>query len=649
MRRRHLALLTAFALVIALGSSAGAHPDRMNEDMADGAVETGPHDHGQHGGTGGHLPASSENVELVGMADLTNVPGGISDVGTFGKYAYLGAFSPECAAGGNPTGVHVVDISDPANPTKVGFIPAHPNSYVGEGVQVFHAETAFFSGEILVHNNEACVSSQPHEGGVSLWNVTNPLAPVKLAGGVGDNTPPKTLANTGTAPINGVSSSHSAFGWWVPGTGKAYVMLVDNQEVADVDILDVTNPAAPVQIGEVGFADWPGAQPPNPLANGDTVFNHDFQVKKIGTKWMALVSYWDAGWVILDVTNPANPTFVNDSDYPTPDPLTGFELPEGNAHQAWWSSNNQFLLGTDEDFSPTRTNCEVTTGPNAGVTPCGEFGFTPNIQEMFPDGFSGTTVWGGSGCNEDVDGNGTSDRDEVLASHTQAQTGADAIVFTRGVCFFSDKIHTGELAGYEMVFVGQSHIGSRNGLLPDGFLCGGQGSAIDGTAAAGCIGHRAMHQLFGDAPEYTGADTADMPAKGTLGESISAVGGVFDGWGYVHLLNANTLQEIDAYAIPEALDPAFQTGFGNLTVHEVQADPRANVNLAYFSYYDAGLRVAKFGKNGIHEVGHYIAEGGNDFWGVEPTQALNPGGRGAPLLLMSDRDSGLWIFRYTGA
>jgi hypothetical protein len=545
--------------------------------------------------------------------------------------------------------VHVVDISDPANPTKIGFIPAHPNSYVGEGVQVFHAETPFFNGEILVHNNEPCVSSQPHEGGVSLWNVTNPVAPVKLAGGVGDNTPPKTLANTGTAPINGVSSSHSAFGWWVPGTGKAYVMLVDNQEVADVDILDVTNPAAPVQIGEVGFADWPGAQPPNPLANGDTVFNHDFQVKKIGTKWMALVSYWDAGWVILDVTNPANPTFVNDSDYPTPDPLTGFELPEGNAHQAWWSSNNQFLLGTDEDFSPTRTNCEVTTGPNAGVTPCGEFGFTPNIQEMFPDGFSGTTVWGGSGCNEDVDGNGTSDRDEVLASHTQAQTGADAIVFTRGVCFFSDKIHTGELAGYEMVFVGQSHIGSRNGLLPDGFLCGGQGSAIDGTAAAGCIGHRAMHQLFGDAPEYTGADTADMPAKGTLGESISAVGGVFDGWGYVHLLNANTLQEIDAYAIPEALDPAFQTGFGNLTVHEVQADPRANVNLAYFSYYDAGLRVAKFGKNGIHEVGHYIAEGGNDFWGVEPTQALNPGGRGAPLLLMSDRDSGLWIFRYTGA
>jgi hypothetical protein len=258
-------------------------------------------------------------------------------------------------------------------------------------------------------------------------------------------------------------------------------------------------------------------------------------------------------------------------------------------------------------------------------------------------------VWGGSGCNEDVDGNGTGDRAEVLANHTQAQTGADAMVFTRGVCFFSDKIRTAEEAGYTMVFVGQSHVGSRGGLLPDGFFCGGQGSPILGTAAAACIGHRAMHQLFNDDPAYTGADTADMPAKGTLGESISAVGGVFDGWGYVHLLNANNLQEIDAYAIPEALDPAFQTGFGNLTVHEVQTDPRLNVNLAYFSYYDAGFRVAKFGKSGIEEVGHFIAEGGNDFWGIEPTQAVNnPPGQGAPLLLLSDRDSGLWIFRYTG-
>nr|MBA2725741.1 hypothetical protein [Actinomycetota bacterium] len=104
---------------------------------------------------------------------------------------------------------------------------------------------------------------------------------------------------------------------------------------------------------------------------------------------------------------------------------------------------------------------------------------------------------------------------------------------------------------------------------------------------------------------------------------------------------------------------AFASGFGNLTVHEVKTDPRSNKNLAYASWYDAGLRVLSFGPAGLSEVGHYIAEGGNDFWGTFPVCAgqcaINDKdkGRGAqdakrPLILMSDRDSGLWIFRYTG-
>src|SRR6266511_2868415 len=354
--------------------------------------------------------------------------------------------------GAQGTSVHIVNIANPASPSKVGFIPAHANSYVGEGVHVIHMSTPYFTGDILVHNNEICDSSLPGEGGVSLWDVSNPLTPVKFVGGVGDSTP-------AISPnINGVHTVHSAFAWYVPGanppaTGKAYVMMADNQEVADVDILDITNPAAPVMASETGLNDWPAAQ--SPLANGDTVFNHDFQVKKIGTRWIALNSYWDAGWVKLDVTNPAAPVFINDSDYPTPDPLTGFAIPEGNGHQAWFSSNNQFILGTDEDFSPTRTNCRIETGASAGATPCGEFGWTVPLATQFPSGFSGTTVWGGSGCEEDVDGNGTGDRDEVLANYTKAQTGADAIVFSRGTCFFSKKVETGELAGYKMVFVGQ--------------------------------------------------------------------------------------------------------------------------------------------------------------------------------------------------
>lgn len=377
------------------------------------------------------------------------------------------------------------------------------------------------------------------------------------------------------------------------------------------------------------------------------------QVKKVRGHWVALVSYWDAGWVVLNVDKPANPVFVDDSDYPTPDPLTGFDPPEGNGHQAWYSSDDKFILGTDEDFSPTRTNCAIESGPNPGPTPCGEFGWTIPLKENFPGGLLGDVVYGGSGCLEDLDGNGKSDRQDAIDDASKEKTGADIIVFSRGVCFFSIKVETGQMAGYDAVIIGNSHLGARGGLVPNAFSCGGQGHEYVKTASAVCIGHRAMHLLFDDEPNYDGDEFVDLPAVGTLGHTFFAEGGIFDAWGYVHLLNAKTLKEIDAYAVPEALDPDFAEGFGNLTVHEVETDPRKGVNLAYLAYYDAGFRVVKFGKQGLSEVGHFIDENGNDFWGLVPVLVSDDDKRSdddddGPLLLLSDRDSGLWIFRYTG-
>jgi hypothetical protein len=603
----------------------------------------------QHPGGPGHLPPGSENMELVSKLDLTSVPGGIADVAAFGNYAYLNAFAPECVANdGAGTGVHVVDISDPTAPSKVGFIPAHENSFVGEGIHIVRASTPSFTGDILIHNNETCDSSQFAPSGASLWNVTDPLNPQALSLNFGDPSP--AVAN------QTYHTTHSAQlfvqrGVLPGGKDRILAFLQDNQDLEDVDIFDVSNPTAPVLLAEVGFEDWPDAQPPQAtLANGDTVFHHDMQGKRIGNRDFLLLSYWDAGQVLLDITNPANPTFVTDSDFRTPDPLMPqFDIPEGNSHQSYWDSDSEFILSTDEDFSPTRTNCEILTGSHSGATPCGEFGFSAPLTEMFPDGFSGTTVWGGSGCIEDVDGNGTGDRAEILANHRADQTGAEAIVFSRGVCFFSDKIRTGEEAGYEMVITGQSHAGSRAGLLPDAFFCGGQGSPVLGTAAATCVGHQAMHHLFNVTPTYGGPDLADMPAKGTLGADFFAEGGVFDGWGYVQLHDARDpdLKIIDSYAVPEAIDPDFAEGFGILSVHEVKTDPRDKVNLAYISYYNAGARVVRFNKQqGIREVGFFIDEGGNHFWGTFPHRLS--GSQGAPLLLFSDRDRGLYILRYTG-
>ncbi|HXG40175.1 MAG TPA: hypothetical protein VNJ28_04460, partial [Candidatus Limnocylindrales bacterium] len=137
-----------------------------------------------------------------------------------------------------------------------------------------------------------------------------------------------------------------------------------------------------------------------------------------------------------------------------------------------------------------------------------------------------------------------------------------------------------------------------------------------------------------------------LPDAGTAGEPIE-ITVRFDGWGYVHLYRyeSGKMTELDTYAIPEAHDPAFASGFGDLSVHEV-AMSEVDDGLAYFSYYAGGFRVARIVDDELVEVGRFIdagGDGGNNFWGVQVWQH-----QGQEYVLASDRDYGVYIFRYTG-
>jgi hypothetical protein len=582
MSRRHPIVLLTLAVgwTLAATTVASAHHEGQSHRQAReiSAEDTNTHllnpDH--HGPRTGHLPPDVENVNLVSRLRLTNLEGGIADVGYYKGYAYLNAWFPECkATGGGGGGVHIVDVRDPANPKKVGFIPSEDNAVPGEGIHIMTVNTPSFQGDILVHNNEQCDGTIPATLGMSIWDVTNPLAPKKLSQ-FGDATPP--AGNTTYHSI------HSVQGWTQPG--KAFAVMVDNIEFPDVDIVDITNPSAPVMASESDIFDWPDAQ--SPLANGSSPFLHDMQFKRIGGNDFLALSYWDAGQILLNVNDPYNPVFVGDSDYIDPDPETGHSPPEGNSHESYWSSNNQFLLSTDEDFSTHRLQppgFQITTGPNAGSFEGGEFSFTVPISSRPGGQVNGSTVFGGRGCVDD--GDPAPPTADSIAAANPGFWGAGeerTIVFSRGLCFFSDKVRNGEDAGYDVVIIGNSHAGSGNGASPDAAFCGGQGSPVRGTASGLCIGHRAMHLLFNDTPEYTGTDGADIPL-GALGEEYLAKA-VFDGWGYVQLHDATkpNLPIIDTYAIREELDERYARGFGDLTVHEVKTDPGPGVNLAYFSW-----------------------------------------------------------------
>ena len=632
-----LALLAALAATLFASVGAGAHPS-------------------QHGPLEGHLLGEGEwgKIDFLGKAELTDTPDLIADVAASpdGQYAYLANWGePDCAGpetGGQNSpdaGAYVVDISDPENPEQVNFIAMPQDTRPGEGMQVAEITTRKFSGDILAMNAEAC--GKNYKGGFMLYDVSNPLKPKKLAEGWGERTG------------SDAHQTHSVFIW---DAGKwAYLVYQDEEDTADVDIFDITNPRRPRMVSELNLNEFGVAQPELNLTES---FLHDMTVKYMESgpyegKWIMLASYWDGGFVLIDVTDPANPDVLGDTDFADVDPelleQAGISLtPEGNAHQAEFTADNRFFIGTDEDFGPYRARITTDDG---GVYDAGEFGWTVPISTI-EGGVNGPTVYGGYGCPDD--------RGEIPdASTLDLAPGEEAIlVMQRGPvgdpsepgesCFFSEKVETAQLLGYDVAIIAQHHEGSLEGVGPDAYFCGAQGHEFDIQTSALCVGHRAMHEFFDTEPQYDLEDYPEaVPAVGTIGDTIT-VTSQFDGWGYVHLFDAATLEDLDTFAIPEAMDEDFASGFGDLSVHEVATDPN-DPSLAYLSYYSGGLRAIQIQCSDpedtstceLVEVGGYLDPEGNDFWGVEAIDNPNedPDVEGdETLILASDRDSGLWIF-----
>src|SRR5918993_202658 len=253
MRRFSCSIAIGTALLLATGSGAAAHD-------------------GLHGPDEGHLLGEGEwgKIELVGQLQVSGAADDlIADVTAFGDYAYLANWGVADCAGPETGGVNkpdagawVIDISDPANPEEVAFIPMPQDTRPGEGMQVVHLETAMFTGDVLVMNAEAC--GKNYKGGFMLYDVTNPLKPVKLKEGFGDRTGPDA------------HQSHSAFIWQPEPGGPAYLVLQDEEDLEDVDIFDITNPRRPRLLTELDLNTLGVAQPALNLADS---FLHDITVK----------------------------------------------------------------------------------------------------------------------------------------------------------------------------------------------------------------------------------------------------------------------------------------------------------------------------------------------------------------------------------
>ena len=607
------ALAAAVTATVALsGPTAGR--DASARLVRDFGVAVQHHDH-KHAGTSGHLQPSISNVERVSALRLdTPTRKRIADVAVHAGHAYLGAWAgPTCAR----NGIHVVDLRNPARPRQIGFIAARAGSYPGEGVQALRLDTPSFRGDVLITNNETCDRRRPL-GGLNLYDVSDPRRPRTLVEGFGDHSGP------GSATTQTAHEIHSVFAW--DAGRKAYAVLVDNRESRNVDIVDITNPRRPRLVAEYDLgARFPLIRQQRP-ANLVDVFHHDVVVKKVGARHVMLVSYWDGGYVKLDVTDPLRARYLADSDYATVDPELAAqanlrEAPEGNGHQSELTRDNRFLIAADEDFGPT--------GLEATADDSGAFAVVPGngARELaIGRDVSGPTRYVGRACDGDP--------------AVPAPAGAPIAVVSRGVCPFGAKVARVAAAGYAAAIVV-----NNEGVEGCGLFRMAVQSAIPAFSSTRAAGFALFDRSGFDAAACRAGRDDILPGVDVSSEGDNVrIRSFFDGWGYVHLFRngSGKLRELDTYAIPEAMDPRFARGRGDLSVHEVAAS-RERPDLAYLSYYAGGLRVIRIQRGRIVEAGHFIDVAGNNLWGVQVFRH-----QGREYVAASDIDFGLYVLRYTG-
>jgi hypothetical protein len=613
MVRSVIGALTAAAfLLLAVGAASG-HP-------------------GQHGPLTGHLIGTGAwgNLEFVSKLRVHDAePEVIADLTIFKNYAFLSRWGgsdcagPETGGQNSPDGgAYVVDISDLANPREVGFIATSQDTLVGEGMQAVTLTTSSFSGDVLVMNHEQC--GKNGKGGFSLWNISNPLKAVKLSEHAGD----LTTGGVHNTPHD-TNQYHSAFAW--DAGDRAYLVATDDEEATDVDIFDITNPKKPTLVSETDVNQYGVSQPELALTDS---FLHDMVVKQIGARFIMLASYWDGGYVLLDVTNPASPVFLSDTDYPAIDPEVPTTSPEGNGHQGEFTLDNRFAITTDEDFDPFRLSLTTVDGSFRGAP-----GAQTTIAQA--EAVSGTTIWVGRACPGDP-----------VVPAAPAGPGSQIAVVERGLCLFEEKAQSVLAAGgYEaMLIVNREGADACTGVF---------GPGLDSPIPTILVGRDNGFAMFNIPYDQTAcADATQQQAPiaiGTLGDPVLSVTSQFDGWGYVHLFGADidassgTLTQLDTFAIPEATNPAFASGFGALSVHEVATD-KTDASRAYLSYYSGGIRSLQIQCSNpadrttcrLVEVGGYLDPLGNNFWGIE---TFTRGG--ATYVAGSDMDYGMWILKRT--
>lgn len=636
------------ALLVTSATIATAHPDEggpgvVTDDPADGShddIHFGADAHefdidGPLLGTdefdvisGGPYSKVQKNLAVAGRGERleTDVT---TDVWAHDGYAYTGTFSTNCSDGTaeDESGIWIWDVHNKTNPEKVGVIIS-PAGTKANDVKVF---TNTGGDDILVFSNEIC--GEGGVGGVMLYDVTDPENPVELTRIVVDD------ANVALRYF-GVTDTgvHNTFLW--SRDGVDYVGVSGEADFGNFQIFDITDPTAPALVSTWGpenaeFADELASFGLSSFAEGDLAFwlgdgwdllldadgwvfsgygasanrvMHDLFVNEDGSK--AYVNFWDAGMVLLDITDPADPVHISTAlDVESTDG-------EVNSHSAW-TEDDVIVVEGEEDFAPYE-NVLVTSAGN----------FDAVVGSINPSGdMTGDAAYVGLACNGDP-------------LPTADDTGASVALIQRGVCSFTDKGNNAAAAGYTGMVVFNDE--ARGDAL---VTMGGDPVTIPGVF----IGHSDGLALAGV------ADDSEL-AIGASAGNVEGVQALWNGWSGLRIWDysdpANPVLASTFDTACSALEPGADGAEGCIeggvySSHNLVIED----GIAYISWYYDGLLMLDISDpyNPV-EVGRYHERGDafeaqnagpQDIWGVYKIED-------EPWVYASDRNGGLYVLKAYG-
>jgi len=540
--------------------------------------------------------ARSARLSLVGSLKLEPAGQDVhADVAVSGDIAFVGKWSGPCPGGG----VDLVDIANPAAPVRVGHTPEHPNT----SMEVMRPIRIGARDVLAIGLQDCRKAGQPAgRAGLELVDVTDPRDPAELSFFDVDAFGVRAIG-VHELDVTRTPSGRSLALLAAPLLEPATAGADGRGGRGDLLIVDISDPLHPALAGSWGVLGEPALGLPvyQAVRRGNDARTLLHSVKAGHDGRVAYLSYWDAGVILLDISDPARPRYLGRTAFAPAD--------EGNAHSVAEARNGAVIVEADEVLDAAEL--QVTSpilGEPALAAPAMFAG-----QLKGGVSISAPVVFVGRGCAGDA--------------YAADPSGRLALI-ERGACRIDQKVALAQRAGASGVIV-FDEAANPDDLAPvsgDRSVAVPGGPAVDVTIPAVMV-RRDVGLRLRDAAQ---------PVMATAGTG-------FGGYGDLRVWNVGDPAhpaQVGRYATPEARDPSAASG-GLWSAH----NPVVQGDTLYASWYNDGVRVVDLSKpQAPRELAAWRGEDrpagapAVDIWGVAV--------RG-DLVLASDRAYGLYVLRLT--